>query len=94
MYNSARVERYKPDSGLIAVTIYIYTYIGWQHLLAFMCCPDWNDTLYTFCQCILYAVHCIMTVLLKYTISARIVTDVVTSVIFITLLFIKILYNY
>ena len=53
----------------------------------------WNDTWYTFCQYILYTVYCITTVLLKYTISGKICIDVVTLVIFIILLFIKILYN-
>ena len=39
--------------------------------------PDWNDTLYTFCQCILYTVHSITTVLFNYTISGKIGIDVV-----------------
>ena len=30
--------------------------------------PEQNDTLYTFCQCMLYTEHCIATVFLNYAI--------------------------
>ena len=54
--------------------------------------PEGDNTLCTFCQCIIYTVHSITTVLLNRTISVKIGMNIVTEVMFRILLFIKKLY--
>ena len=63
------VDRQKGKRKLLTTEKTVHTHVcpvpdntSFAHTLGY---PEWNNTLYTFCQCILYTLHGIMTVLLN-----------------------------